>query len=156
MSPSSTTSAGGPKSQSLWQHKPRVLLACADRSFCSELTEVLIVTGFEVETTHDGISCCCCVSHHKPDILVIVNALPWGGTEGVLETLAELGPWLRCSTYYIGTENGLGSPSPQVFEKLSGIQIQSNPRTQDELSLLLREPTTRPFGGKKLSDVEAG
>lgn len=113
-----------------------VVLACADPRQSAEVAEHLRDSGYEVETTQDGVSCIGLTCRRTPEVLTILGRLPWGGTDGVIEALAEAGRLDSTAVFYAGPEDGLGSLSPACRRRLAGGRFTPDPCGGDLLELL--------------------
>lgn len=67
----------------------RVLLADADDLLLDVVRSFLSAHGYEVRVANDGLACLALAREFAPAALVIDRDLLWGGTEGVLELMAD-------------------------------------------------------------------
>lgn len=69
----------------------RLLLADADVSRAQSYRRFLMEEGYHVETATGAVDCLNRLHDVCPDALLISASLPWGGADGLLETLREEG-----------------------------------------------------------------
>jgi CheY-like chemotaxis protein len=110
----------------------QVLLACANSKLTLEIRQLLRSAGFSVETTSSGVDCFLRACKHTPDILLFADTLPWGGVDGVIESLAESGRLGRSRVYYVGSEEGIGLLS-EIRCRLNGVRLTSKPNAWHNL-----------------------
>jgi len=67
----------------------RALVADADESLLSAYRESLAAAGFTVVTVASGLECLAHLRCWRPDVLVLGDELPWGGSTGILALMAE-------------------------------------------------------------------
>lgn len=67
----------------------RVLIASADECRLRAYRTCLERCGFAVLTAPDGLDCVERLRDSSPDVLVLEDALPWGGVDGVLAMMRE-------------------------------------------------------------------
>jgi DNA-binding NtrC family response regulator len=71
--------------------KQTVLIADGDAELSDRQRQFLTERGYEVETASDGLECLENLRRVTPDVLVLDQELHWGGGDGVLAWLRELG-----------------------------------------------------------------
>ena len=67
----------------------RILIVSPDEGFVEILQAFLWDHGHEGEIACDGLECITVLREFQPDLLVLYDDLPWGGSEGVLAWLRE-------------------------------------------------------------------
>lgn len=88
----------------------RLLERCAARA---------IRAGYRVETAATGIDCLARLRTARPDLLVFVGNLPWGGSDGVIQAAGEAGALAGTAVVCVGRVAGLDRlplPSAPPFQ----------------------------------------
>ncbi len=68
---------------------PTLLVTDCDPLMCDIYQQFLAQFGYAVETASDGLECLRKIDQLRPVVLVLDQALPWGGGDGVLACLRE-------------------------------------------------------------------
>jgi CheY-like chemotaxis protein len=76
----------GPMEQS---HPIRTLVADSNEALLNSYQESLAKAGFAVVTVANGLECLAHLRCWVPDVLVLGDELPWGGSSGILALMAE-------------------------------------------------------------------
>ena len=116
----------------------RLLLACGDATLTTDVAARMSAAGYDVDTATTGVNCYSQAARRRPDVLVFVDSLLWGGADGVIEMLAERGRLGRCAVFYIGTEAGLGRVTTAVRRRLTGVRYTRNACAESVLNLVLK------------------
>lgn len=69
--------------------KPTLLVTDCDPLMCDIYQQFLAQFGYAVETASDGLECLRKIDQLRPVVVVLDQALPWGGGDGVLACLRE-------------------------------------------------------------------
>jgi DNA-binding response OmpR family regulator len=67
----------------------RALVADVDEPLLKSYQESLAAAGFAVVTVANGLECLVHLRCWRPDVLVLGDELPWGGSSGILALMAE-------------------------------------------------------------------
>jgi hypothetical protein len=75
--------------------------------------------GYRVVTAVTGLDCLARLRNDRPDLLVLVGNLPWGGSEGVIQAAGESGAQAGTAVVCVGRVVGLDRlslPAAPVFQ----------------------------------------
>lgn len=67
----------------------RLLIADSDPTMTELYETYFSDKGYQVVTAGNGLQCLQAIREHMPDVLVLEEKLPWGGSDGVLECLQQ-------------------------------------------------------------------
>jgi DNA-binding response OmpR family regulator len=70
--------------------KLSVLIAHSDRKESELLRQACLENGLRAETATGGVECLTKLHKIRPDVVVLEQNLPWGGSDGVLTVMRDL------------------------------------------------------------------
>jgi DNA-binding response OmpR family regulator len=104
--------------------KPHLLIAESDPKVADLFHLFLTRQGFDVEVAAGGLECLEKLRRFPPDILIMSNDLPWGGSDGVLALMREEMDIPKVPVVLMGTDgasrqyaSSAAAPVVQYLEK---------------------------------------
>lgn len=107
--------AGGPKRA---DRHPNLLIAAADPELLARCKAHCSRVGYRVQTAATGLACMELLLARRPEIMVLIDQLPWGGSNGILQIACEEGYLEQMAAAYIGGRDGLNGLSDAVIGRL--------------------------------------
>jgi CheY-like chemotaxis protein len=96
-------------------HPIRALVADADEALLKSYQESLVAAGIAVVTAANGLECLAHLRCWQPDVLVLGDELPWGGSSGILALMAEE-PDVAEAPVVVLLAGAVLSPCPLAFQ----------------------------------------
>jgi len=101
----------------------RVMIATGNADLSGGCAERLQALGHVVERIESGLDLLAALRSRLPDVLVVADLLPWGGADGVIARIEELGLLRRVKVIHAGMPETLARLPAELRDQLAAILV---------------------------------
>jgi len=101
----------------------RVVIATGDADLSGGCAERLQASGHVVERVGSGLDLLAALRSRLPDVLVVADLLPWGGADGVITRIGELGLLRRVKVIHAGRPDTLARLPADFRDQLAAVLV---------------------------------
>jgi len=101
----------------------RVVIATGNADLSGGCAERLQALGHVVECIGSGLDLLAALRSRLPDVLVVADLLPWGGADGVITRIGELGLLRRVKVIHAGLPDTLTRLPVEIRDQLAAVIV---------------------------------
>jgi hypothetical protein len=101
----------------------RVVIATGNAALSGGCTERLQALGHVVERIGSGLDLLAALRSRLPEVLVVADLLPWGGADGVITRIGELGLLRRFKVIHAGLPETLTRLPVELRDQLAAVLV---------------------------------
>jgi hypothetical protein len=101
----------------------RIVIATGNANLSGGCSERLLALGHKVDCIESGLDLLAGLRARLPDVLVVADLLPWGGADGVIMWIGELGLLRRLKVIHAGLPETLTRLPVELRDQLAAVIV---------------------------------